>query len=96
VPSAPTARRTILVVPSFRDRILVIVDEVTTVCRPGELIDVLATERRISLNVRLKDLIDTRQASEIAEMLPGRSQERSGADLPKQAPLRTAVARSLS
>ena len=33
---------TILAIPSFSDRIPVIVDEVTTICGPGELIDVIA------------------------------------------------------
>jgi citrate lyase alpha subunit len=33
----------ILAVPSFRDRIPVIVDEVTTLTGPGEMIDVIVT-----------------------------------------------------
>jgi citrate lyase subunit alpha/citrate CoA-transferase len=45
-------------VPSFRDRIPVIVDEVTTLCGPGELIDVVATERGIAINPRRQDLLD--------------------------------------
>jgi|SRR5690554_222476 len=48
---------TILAVPSFRDRIPVIVDEVTTLCGPGELIDVVITERGIAINPLRKDLI---------------------------------------
>ena len=48
---------TILAVPSFRDRIPVIVDEVTTVTGPGELVDVIATERGISINPRRQDLL---------------------------------------
>ena len=40
---------TILAIPSFRDRIPVIVDEVTTLCGPGELIDVIITERGIAI-----------------------------------------------
>ena len=47
---------TILAVPSFRDRIPVIVDNVTTLCGPGELIDVVVTEKGIALNPRRKDL----------------------------------------
>jgi citrate lyase subunit alpha / citrate CoA-transferase len=47
----------ILAVPSFRDRIPVIIDEVTTLCGPGELIDVIVTERGIAINPRRKDLI---------------------------------------
>ena len=49
---------TILAVPSFRDRIPVIVDEVTTVTGPGELIDIVATERGIAINPRRQDLLD--------------------------------------
>ena len=49
---------TILAVPSFRDRIPVIVDEVTTLVGPGELIDVVVTERGIAVNPRRQDLLD--------------------------------------
>jgi citrate lyase subunit alpha/citrate CoA-transferase len=49
---------TILVVPSFRDRIPVIVDNVTTLCGPGELIDVIVTERGIAINPARKDLLN--------------------------------------
>lgn len=51
------ARNVILPLPLFRDRIPVIVDEVTTLCGPGELIDVIITERGIAINPRRKDLI---------------------------------------
>lgn len=54
---------TILAVPSFRDRIPVIVDEVTTLTGPGELIDVIATERGIAINPRRRDLIDATKGS---------------------------------
>ena len=54
---------TILAVPSFRDRLPVIVDEVTTVCGPGELIDVIATERGIAINPRRQDLLDALRAN---------------------------------
>jgi len=49
---------TILPIPAFRDRIPVIVDEVTTLCGPGELIDVIVTERGIAINPARKDLLD--------------------------------------
>ena len=49
---------TILPIPSFRDRIPVILDEVTTLCGPGELIDVIVTERGIAVNPLRKDLLD--------------------------------------
>jgi citrate lyase subunit alpha/citrate CoA-transferase len=51
------AKCTILAVPSFRDRIPVIVDKVTTLVGPGELIDVVATERGICINPKRKDLL---------------------------------------
>jgi citrate lyase subunit alpha/citrate CoA-transferase len=52
------ARNVILPVPLFRDRIPVIVDRVTTLCGPGELIDVIITERGIAINPRREDIID--------------------------------------
>ncbi len=48
---------TILPIPSFRDRIPVLVDEVTTLCGPGELIDVIVTERGIAINPLRQDLL---------------------------------------
>ena len=59
---------TILALPAFRDRIPVIVDEVTTLTGPGELIDVVATERGIAVNPRRTDLLE--------------ALERNGTDLP--------------
>jgi citrate lyase subunit alpha/citrate CoA-transferase len=47
----------ILPIPSVRDRIPVIVDKVTTLCGPGELIDVVVTERGIAINPRREDLM---------------------------------------
>lgn len=52
------ARNVILPLPLFRDRIPVIVDEVTTLCGPGEMIDVIITERGIAINPLRHDLID--------------------------------------
>jgi citrate lyase subunit alpha / citrate CoA-transferase len=49
---------TILPIPLFRDRIPVIRDEVTTLCGPGELVDVIVTERGIAVNPLRQDLID--------------------------------------
>jgi citrate lyase subunit alpha/citrate CoA-transferase len=60
-----TAGCTILAVPSFRDRIPVIVDKVTTVTGPGELIDVIATERGIAINPRRQDLLDALAGSDL-------------------------------
>ena len=56
---------TILAVPSFRDRIPVIVDEVTTLCGPGELIDVVLTERGIAINPARQDLINAVKGSKL-------------------------------
>ena len=56
---------TILAIPSFRDRIPVIVDEVTTICGPGELIDVIITERGIAINPLRKDLIKAVKGSSL-------------------------------
>ena len=53
----------ILALPSFRDRLPVIVDRVTTLCGPGELIDVVVTERGIAINPRRKDLQEALAAS---------------------------------
>ena len=57
------ARNVILPLPLFRDRIPVIVDEVTTLCGPGELIDVIITERGIAINPLRKDLIRSLKGS---------------------------------
>jgi citrate lyase subunit alpha/citrate CoA-transferase len=59
------ARCAMLLVPSFRDRIPVIVDRVTTLCGPGELIDVVVTERGISVNPRRQDLLDAVAGSDL-------------------------------
>ncbi|MFZ5516515.1 MAG: citrate lyase subunit alpha [Candidatus Zhuqueibacterota bacterium] len=56
---------TILPIPSFRDRIPVIVDEVTTLCGPGELIDVIVTERGIAINPLRTDLIEATKNSSL-------------------------------
>ncbi len=51
------AKCTILPIPLFRDRIPVILDEVTTITGPGELVDVIVTERGIAINPLRTDLI---------------------------------------
>lgn len=56
---------TILAVPSFRDRIPIIVDDVTTLCGPNELIDVVVTERGIAINPRRRDLISAVRKSSL-------------------------------
>ncbi len=54
---------TILPIPAFRDRIPIIVDKVTTLVGPGELIDVIVTERGIAINPLRQDLIDATKNS---------------------------------
>lgn len=80
------ARNVILPVPLFRDRIPVIKDEVTTICGPGEMIDVIVTERGIAINPNRKDLIEKmkdtalpiksiEELKEEAETICGKSQQ---------------------
>jgi citrate lyase subunit alpha/citrate CoA-transferase len=57
------SKTTILPIPLFRDRMPVIMDEVTTICGPGELIDVIVTERGIAINPLRKDLIEKMKGS---------------------------------
>ena len=56
--AAAGAGCTIITAPSFRKRIPVIREKVTTVTAPGEVIDVIVTERGIAINPRRQDLID--------------------------------------
>ncbi len=57
------SKNVILPIPLFRDRIPVIVDEVTTITGPGELIDVIVTERGIAINPIRTDLIEATKDS---------------------------------
>ncbi len=59
------SRCTILPIPSFRDRIPVIVDRVTTLCGPGELVDVVVTERGIAINPRRTDLLEAARKTDL-------------------------------
>jgi citrate lyase subunit alpha/citrate CoA-transferase len=56
-------KTTILPIPIFRDRIPVIRDEVTTLCAPGEMIDVIVTERGIAINPLREDLLEKAKGS---------------------------------
>jgi citrate lyase subunit alpha/citrate CoA-transferase len=47
-----------LALPTFCYRIPVIVEEVTTITVPGELIDVVITERGIAISPRRDDLLE--------------------------------------
>lgn len=59
------SKTVILPLPLFRDRIPIIVDEVTTLCGPAELIDVIVTERGIAINPRRTDLIEKVKGSDL-------------------------------
>lgn len=56
---------TILAIPSFRDRVPVIVDEVTTITGPSQLIDVVVTERGIAVNPLREDLLRALEKSHL-------------------------------
>ena len=57
------AKCTILAIPSFRNRVPVIREEVTTICSPGDLVDVVITERGLAINPRREDLIEATKGS---------------------------------
>jgi citrate lyase subunit alpha/citrate CoA-transferase len=59
------SKNVILPIPLFRDRIPVVKDEVTTICGPGELIDIIVTERGIAINPLRKDLLETMKDSKL-------------------------------
>jgi citrate lyase subunit alpha/citrate CoA-transferase len=59
------SKTVILPVPLFRDRVPVIRERVTTLCGPGELIDVIVTERGIAINPLRTDLIELTRASRL-------------------------------
>ena len=59
------SKTVILPLPLFRDRIPVIRDEVTTICGPGELIDVIVTERGIAINPLRTDLLEKVKGSDL-------------------------------
>ena len=62
------SKTVILPIPLFRDRIPIIREEVTTICGPGELIDVIVTERGIAINPRRKDLLKAVKKSQLPIM----------------------------
>jgi citrate lyase subunit alpha/citrate CoA-transferase len=53
---AAGAAMTVITIPTLRGRIPVIVDRVITVTTPGEVVDVIVTERGIAVNPRREDL----------------------------------------
>jgi citrate lyase subunit alpha/citrate CoA-transferase len=60
---AAGAAMTIITVPALRGRLPVIVDEVTTVTTPGEVIDVVVTDRGIAVNPAREDLLERFRAA---------------------------------
>jgi len=58
-------KNVILPIPLFRNRIPVVCDEVTTICGPGELIDIIVTERGIAINPRRTDLLEKMKDSNL-------------------------------
>ena len=60
-----SAHCTVLALPSLRDRIPVVVDRVTTLCGPGELIDVVATERGLCINPAREDLLEAARSTSV-------------------------------
>jgi citrate lyase subunit alpha / citrate CoA-transferase len=59
------SKTVLLPVPLFRDRVPIIRDEVTTLCGPGELIDVIITERGIAINPLRTDLLAAVKKSDL-------------------------------
>jgi len=81
--TAAGARISVILAPLMRARIPIIVDKVTTVCTPGEAVDVICTDYGIVVNPRRKDLIETltkagvelktiEEMKEMAEQLTGK------------------------
>jgi citrate lyase subunit alpha/citrate CoA-transferase len=62
---AADAEVTMITAPLVRSRVPVIVEDVTTVTAPGEMIDVVVTERGIAINPRRLDLLDALKASDL-------------------------------
>ncbi|HMS57119.1 MAG TPA: citrate lyase subunit alpha [Fimbriimonadaceae bacterium] len=49
---------TVLTVPTFRNRVPIIRDQLTTLCGPGELVDAVVTERGIAVNPSRTDILE--------------------------------------
>ena len=62
---AADAYVTIITAPLVRNRLPIIVDQVTTVTTPGETVDVVVTERGIAINPARLDLIDRLKKSSL-------------------------------
>ncbi|NOY59712.1 MAG: citrate lyase subunit alpha [Calditrichaeota bacterium] len=62
---AADARVTMITAPLVRNRLPIIVDEVTTVTTPGETVDVIVTERGIAINPQRDDLLQRMKGSNL-------------------------------
>ncbi|MEA3355900.1 MAG: citrate lyase subunit alpha [Candidatus Bipolaricaulota bacterium] len=60
---AAGAKMTVITVPTLRGRLPVITDRVTTVTTPGEVVDVIVTERGIAINPNREDLSERFRAA---------------------------------
>lgn len=56
--TAAGAKMSVILAPLMRARIPIIVDKVTTVCTPGEAVDVICTDYGIVVNPKRQDLIE--------------------------------------
>lgn len=59
------AKCTLITIPSVRNGLPMIKDDVTTLVGPGELIDVIVTERGIAINPHRKDLLEATEKSNL-------------------------------
>ena len=66
--TAAGAKVTVVVAPTMRKRIPIILDKVTNVVTPGETVDVLVTERGICVNPKRTDLVEKLEAANIKIM----------------------------
>ena len=60
---AADAEVTMITAPLVRSRLPIVLDSVTTVTAPGEMIDVVVTEHGIAINPRRQDLLDRLKGS---------------------------------
>ena len=59
------AHITMITAPLIRGRVPIIVESVTTVTAPGEMIDVIVTERGIAVNPKRPDIIERLKGSSL-------------------------------
>ncbi len=58
----------IITAPSFRKRMPIIREKVTTISTPGEVVDVVVTERGVAINPRRPDLIERLKGSRLPQV----------------------------